>query len=72
MRPLFHSNGKKGETQMEEYAALIAFDWADTKHDGALLVKGETRPERFILPQRAEAIDTWATALRERFSKAVR
>lgn len=53
---------------MEEYAALIGFDWSDTKHDGALLANGQQRPERFVLIQRPDAIEQWAQSLRERFS----
>lgn len=53
---------------MEAYAALVAFDWSDTKHDGALLAKGEQSPERFILAQRPEFIEAWALAIRARFN----
>lgn len=52
---------------MKEYAALIALDWSDTKHDGALLAAGQARPERFIVTQKPEAIETWALELQRRF-----
>ena len=52
---------------MEQYAALMALDWADQKHDGALLAEGQTRLERFVLLQRPESIEAWALSLRERF-----
>ncbi len=51
----------------EPFAALIAFDWADQKHAGALRTpQGKT--ESFELEQSPAAIDLWATKLRERFS----
>jgi transposase len=53
---------------MESYAALVAFDWSDTKHDGAVLPRGEQTPERFILTQRPESIEAWALSLRARFN----
>lgn len=49
-----------------EYAAYVALDWADKKHDGCLAVVGSGY-ERFTLIQRAEAIEEWALELRERF-----
>lgn len=52
---------------MEDYAALVALDWSDTKHDGALLVAGQAHPERFILAQKPEAIEAWTLELQRRF-----
>lgn len=52
---------------LSEFAALIGLDWADQKHDVALLVTGETRPEVSTLTHTPEAIDAWACALRQRF-----
>lgn len=53
---------------MESYAALVALDWSDAKHDGCLKHNGKV--ERFILRQRPEAIEEWAVALRARFDGA--
>ncbi len=48
-----------------EFAALVAFDWADQKHAGALCCGGPV--ESFELEQSAGPIDEWATAIRKRF-----
>lgn len=50
----------------EDFAAFVAFDWADQKHAGAVCpVGGEV--ETFELEQSPQPIDDWATALRKRF-----
>jgi len=54
----------KGEE--EAYAAFVGIDWADKKHDICLWVPGQTKPERFVLEHRPEAIHAWARELRER------
>lgn len=51
----------------KEYAALIALDWADKKHDGCLLAKGRVRAERFRLSQKAESIAEWVKSLIKKF-----
>lgn len=50
-----------------EFAALIGLDWADQKHDVALLECGATRTECCQLVHTPEAIDAWASELRQRF-----
>ena len=50
----------------QEFAAFVAFDWADEKHAGALCEPGGER-EAFELEQSPQPIDTWAARLRKRF-----
>jgi transposase len=54
------------ETQ-ENYAAFVAIDWADRKHDWSLQVAGQTEKETGTLEQKPEAIGGWVAKLRERF-----
>lgn len=49
-----------------QFAAFVGFDWADQKHAGALSPDGG-RIEIFELHQTPEAMDQWATKLRQRF-----
>jgi transposase len=51
----------------DEFAACIGIDWADQKHDVALLPAGCDHVEARQLDQTPEAIDAWATELRRRF-----
>lgn len=51
----------------EAFAAYVGIDWADQKHDIALLPEGHAKEEQRQLDQTPEAIDAWATELRERF-----
>ena len=41
------------------WAAFIAIDWADQKHDWAMDVPGQTKRERGQMPHSPEAIDIW-------------
>jgi len=50
-----------------EFAALVGLDWADQKHDVALLEAGAARCEQGELTHTPEAIDAWACELRQRF-----
>ncbi len=50
----------------ENFAAFVAFDWADQKHAGALCPVGG-KAEAFELEQAAGTIDQWAADLRKRF-----
>ena len=52
---------------MDTFAALVAIDWADQKHDIALLDTATSRRETHTLKHSAQALDEWATALRARF-----
>lgn len=58
------SDGSK-QTSEPEFAALVAFDWADQMHVGALCT-AEGPVECFELKQSPQAIDDWACQLRER------
>ena len=49
-----------------EFAAFVAFDWADKKHAGALC-DGGGKVETFELEQSPQPIDDWAAAIRKRF-----
>jgi len=48
-------------------AALVGIDWADQQHAVCLQHLGSGRVEASSLKQTPEAIDDWATKLRERF-----
>ena len=50
-----------------EFAAYVGIDWADQQHDVALLPADENQAEQRRLEQTPEAIDAWATELRQRF-----
>jgi transposase len=51
-----------------DWAAFIAIDWADQKHDWAMEVPGQNKRERGQMAHSPEAIDTWVMKLRERFA----
>lgn len=52
----------------DEFAAYVGIDWADQKHDVALLPAGRETEEHRQVEQTPEAIDAWATELRQRFA----
>ncbi|MCA1850283.1 MAG: IS110 family transposase [Acidobacteria bacterium] len=52
---------------MAEYAALIGIDWSDKKHDVCLIDPASGKREASVLAHSPQAIDEWATALRQRF-----
>lgn len=51
----------------DEFAAYVGIDWADQKHDLALLPASQDKEEHLQLEQTPEAIDAWAASLRQRF-----
>ena len=53
---------------MDNFAALVAIDWSDKKHDIALSDSVTGRRQSFTLEHSAQAIHEWATQLRARFS----
>ncbi len=53
---------------MDTFAALVAIDWSDQKHDVALRETATSRREAHTIKHSAQAIDEWASALRARFS----
>jgi transposase len=54
----------------ESPAAWIAVDWADNKHDVALLTTGSTQTEYAQIDHQPEALVHWVGQLRERFGGA--
>src|SRR5215469_1705420 len=50
-----------------DWAAFIAVDWADQKHDWAMEVPGESTRERGQVAHTPEALDAWVAQLRQRF-----
>jgi transposase len=52
---------------MEQFAAFVAIDWSDTKHDICLVDVATGKKESLILKHTPEELEAWATALRIRF-----
>lgn len=48
-------------------AALVAIDWADQKHDIAVLPAGVATPEHLQLEHRPQVLAEWIAGLRKRF-----
>lgn len=53
---------------MEPFAAFIAIDWSDAKHDICLVDASTSKKESFVLKHTPEELAAWATALRTRFA----
>jgi transposase len=53
---------------MEQFAAFVAIDWSDAKHDICLLDVATGKKEAGILKHTPEELEAWATALRTRFA----
>lgn len=53
---------------MEHFAAYVALDWSDAKHDVALFDPATAKKEVSTVSHSAQAINEWAAALRQRFS----
>jgi ribosomal protein S15P/S13E len=53
---------------MEQFAAFIAIDWSDAKHDVCLVDTSTSKKESFVLKHTPEELAAWATALRTRFA----
>ena len=51
-----------------EWAAFVAIDWADKKHEWKLLVAGGRKREGGELENTSEALEDWAMELHRRFS----
>ena len=58
---------RKCEAAEPDWAAFIAIDWADAKHDWAMEVPGQKKRERGQIAHTPEAIDAWVNQLRQRF-----
>ena len=52
----------------QSFAAFVGIDWADRKHDICLKAAGSDKPEHSVIAHRPEAIEQWASGLRERFA----
>jgi transposase len=53
---------------MEQFAAFIAIDWSDAKHDICLVDASTSTNEDSILKHTPEDLEAWANALRARFA----
>ena len=53
---------------MEHFAAFVALDWSDTKHDVTLLDASTNQKETYTIKHCAQAIDQWAITLRKKFA----
>jgi transposase len=62
-----HLGDTEGHVKEPEWAAFIAVDWADQKHDWAMEVPGENTRERGQVAHSPEALDAWVMQLRQRF-----
>jgi transposase len=65
--PEVYRLGDHAMTHDAGYAALVGIDWADTKHDFCLRVRGADQEEYGVMGHLPEAIDHWARALAARF-----
>jgi transposase len=52
----------------QSFAAFVGIDWADRKHDICLKAADNDKHERSVIAHRPEAIEQWASGLRERFA----
>jgi hypothetical protein len=50
---------------MEQYAVLIAIDWADQKHDICLYDQTTGKREQTIIKHTPAALQEWALGLRQ-------
>src|SRR4029450_6745867 len=57
----------KEETH-EAFAAFVGLDWADATHDVCLQAAGTAQREHCSLAHTPEAIEAWASSLRQRFA----
>jgi ribosomal protein S15P/S13E len=53
---------------MAQFAAFIAIDRSDAKHDGCLVDASTSQKEAFVLKHTPAELAAWATALRTRFA----
>ena len=53
---------------MEQFAAYVAIDWSDQKHDVCLVDASTGKKECLVLKHTPEALDQWTTTLRTRFN----
>lgn len=55
------------EGEAQQFAAFVAVDWADRKHDWRLAKAGSGQQESGQIENTPEAVDAWAAGLRDRF-----
>src|SRR3979411_499582 len=55
-------------TNMSEYAALVAIDWADQQHDGCRSDQSTGEHQQTIVKHTPQALQEWALSLRQRFA----
>ncbi len=55
------------EPTQPDYAAFVAIDWADQKHEFCLQAAGQNKKESGTFEQKPEVIGPWVAKLRERF-----
>jgi len=53
---------------MEPFAAFIAIDWSDAKHDICRFDASTSKQEDSILKHTPEDLEAWASAWRARFA----
>ena len=53
---------------MSEFAALVAIDWADKKHDVSLYDQTTAERQQTIIHHTPQALQEWALSLRARFT----
>ncbi len=53
---------------MEHFAAYVAIDWSDQKHDVCLVDSSTGKREKTVINHTPEALDEWAISLRTRFA----
>lgn len=51
-----------------DFAALIAIDWADRKHDICELARKKNKPIFTVISSKPEAINAWANALKQKYN----
>ncbi len=54
---------------IEEFAAFVGIDWADTKHHVCLHAAGSQTREFSVLEHQPDTIDAWVSTLRTRFKE---
>jgi Transposase len=62
-----HQNHAEEEPPMENFAALVAIDWADKKHAVSLYDQTTGHRQQAIVNHTPEALQQWALDLRARF-----
>ena len=62
---------KKSPLKLSDYAAVLGIDWADQKHDVAIVVlprQEQAQAELSTVKHKTDALIEWITSLQERFA----